>query len=154
MSGSHGHGGHHNEPHHCGAANAQNQTEMIWWLQQIKAGQDNAAATQSESILRAKLPFSYGDVAERLVYRPRSGELITRVVIVLLEAFNDGDALVSVGDFDNRDRLFATGSIDVLTAATFAAYPNYEYPTDGSIHLFLEAKLSTFGRGLLYIYSD
>jgi len=143
-----------NHHHACGPATAQNQVEMIHQLKQIDGTLQSFGATQSESVLKAKLEFAFSDVHERQIYPARLGQLITRVVLIVTAAFDDLDARVSVGDEGDRHRLLPAGSTDLTEPCTFSAHPNYAYSADTSISLFISPANSTQGRGIIYLYCD
>lgn len=144
----------HNDPFDCGPANAQNQIEQIELLEKIDQGLQAFNAGMSEGSLKAKLEFAYSDVAQRQIYPARSGQLITRIVLIITEPFNDLEARVSVGDDDNSDRLLPADSNDLTEPCTWSTHPNFAYPQNSSVSLFLTPAGSTQGRGIVYLYCD
>lgn len=153
-----------NQPNVCGPSNAHNQLVQIEWLELIEAqlrllnangGTNNGGGTvAAPTALKAKLSFTAGDVAQRVIYTPIAGELITRVIIIVLAAFNSPTAAVSVGDAGDPERLMPAGAVSLSEAATWATHPNYQYSASTGINLYLAANGATQGQAIVFVYAD
>jgi hypothetical protein len=152
-----------NQPNVCGPANAQNQLEAIEWLELIEAqlrllnaqgGTNNGGGSTAPTALKAKLSFTAGDVAQRLIYTPVAGELITRVVLIVLAAFDSPTAMVSVGDTAEPERLMPMAAVSLSEAATWITHPNYQYSASQGINLYYAANGATQGQAIVFVYAD
>jgi len=119
---------------------------------QLFTGTAETQQPDSTNVSLGRLEFSYSDVHQRQLCL--TSNLITRVVLVILEAFDDANATLSVGDDADPQRLLSADSSDLTIACSFASHPNYDYQTETAVSLFLQPGSSTAGRGVVLVYAD
>lgn len=144
----------HNQSHLCGPATAQNQRELLETSDRILMQLIAMGALSSGGSLKARLEFAYSDVHERQIYPAQANELLTRVVLIITEPFDDLDARISVGDAANHQRLLPETGNDLAIACAFQAHPNVSYSEATSLSLYLRPGAATAGRGIVCVYAD
>jgi hypothetical protein len=143
-----------NQSHLCGPASAQNQREELELGRRILSQLTAMGAIGSTGTLKARLEFAYSDVHERQIYPAQANELLTRVVLIITESFDDIDARVSVGDAADNQRLLPETGNDLSLTCAFETHPNVSYSSATSILLALHPGSSTSGRGIVLLYAD
>lgn len=98
--------------------------------------------------------FSWGDATPAFVANVPAGKVVFKVEIVLLTAFNTASTL-TVGDSGNTSRLFSVIDIDLSSAATYQANPNFLYGSLTAVNLYITPGVgNSLGNGIVLLYVE
>lgn len=87
---------------------------------------------------RILIPFFWADTSPKPIFRASAGMLIATAQIVIIEPLNGTDPVMSLGDTDLSTRLIHPDQVDPLEVGEWEANPNYTYPVESQILLFIE----------------
>lgn len=97
------------------------------------------------------VPFNYGDATPKNLTITSANAVVTSVSIVMVNAFDDPTATLTIGDSGDPDRLMeATDSIANSTGI-YTTEPVYKYVTATQLTLTISPGVSTVGSGLVLI---
>lgn len=115
------------------------------------AGIANIANVALEVVGDVSIPFNYGDATPKNLTIAPANSVITSVSIVMVTAFDDPTATLTIGDSGDPDRLMeATDSIANSTGI-YTTEPVYKYGANTQLTLTISPGVSTVGAGLVLI---
>jgi hypothetical protein len=94
--------------------------------------------------------FSFGDGVKTIGYVP-SGKVVTGVNVVILSAFNDAAATISVGTVLNTSSLMLTSDVFSNILGEYTVYPAIQLLAQTQLVIDIKPATSTVGYGLVYI---
>ena len=98
-----------------------------------------------------EVAFNFGDATPKPLITVPSNSIIVSVSIILLNAFTDPTATLSVGDSGNPNRLLATTDNSTQVTGTYTTEPAYKYTSSTQITLSITPGTSTAGNGVVII---
>lgn len=100
---------------------------------------------------KTEVAFNFGDATPKSLFTIAAGKTVQSVSIIILEAFNDVTATLSVGDAGDTDRLFETTDILPSVVGTYTTEPGYKYISATPLTLSISPGTSSQGSGLVVI---
>lgn len=97
------------------------------------------------------VPFAFGDASPKTIFTVPGGTVITEVMLVIITAFTDAAATLTVGDSGQNDRLMAAADSLPSQAGTYGVDPAYTYIASTPILLTIAPGTSVAGSGLVII---
>lgn len=105
--------------------------------------QSTMSVLVSEFDWESSSPVELGEAIE--------GEHILSCQIIVDEAF-DGTVTLSVGEPGGVGRLMGTGQNDPYEVGEYINHPNYTYPGDSTLHLYITSSGASQGAGRVIIH--
>ena len=98
--------------------------------------------------------FAWGDAQPATLFTATNGTVITKVEVLILTAF-DADAVVTIGDAGDNERLLKPTDIDLTTAGTYQTTPGF-IVTESTPIVFYKTLIGNVsaGNGLILIYFE
>jgi hypothetical protein len=100
----------------------------------------------------ARYSYSYTDPNPLNLNIVPTGNVVTQVQVVVVTAFTDPAATISMGDTTANNNLLTTSEINTQVNGTFTAYPAKQYGANTQLVLAITPGTSTTGSGVVSVF--
>lgn len=100
---------------------------------------------------RTEVRFDFGDATPKPIVTLPSNTVVTATSIVILTAFDDATATLSLGDSGDPSRFQMTTDNLPQSLGTYSTEPGYEYTSSTGITLTIAPGVSTQGSGMVVV---